>query len=409
MTQMTEQMMIPGLEAATQGSAGRGRWPMVKLGDISSSIDYGVTASANFDGDGNKFLRITDIQENCVDWLTVPWCICSDKELNSSRLKPGDIVFARTGATTGKSFLIQDCPEDTVFASYLIRVRLEKTVFPDFVSFFFQSPNYWQQVKNSARGAAQPGINSTVLKSLEIPLPPRPEQQRIVARLDQAQQLIDQRKEQLALMDALVQSLFYEMFGDPVKNEKGWEVKPLGEVLTIVRGGSPRPIEKYLGGEFPWIKIGDATQGDDIYLHSTKENIIKEGLSKTRLLPAGSVIFANCGVSLGFARIITFEGCIHDGWLALSDINPNQLEKIFLLKTLNSITGYFRNIAPDGTQPNLNTAIMKNHLMILPPLALQQTFADRVQQIEALKQAMTASLRELEHNFNALMQEAFGG
>jgi type I restriction enzyme S subunit len=199
------------------------------------------------------------------------------------------------------------------------------------------------------------------------------------------------------------------MFGDPVTNPKGWEVKPMGKIMTIVRGGSPRPITKFLGGSYPWIKIGDATKGDNIYLHETKEHIIEEGLKKTRLLPSGSLIFANCGVSLGFARIITFEGCIHDGWLAFSDMDEGILNKIFILKTLNSITQYFRDIAPDGTQPNLNTSIMKNFNLIMPPIDLQNKFAEVVQKAETTKARMQASLKELDDNFNALMQKAFKG
>ncbi|MGN6507411.1 MAG: restriction endonuclease subunit S, partial [Tepidisphaeraceae bacterium] len=87
------------------------------LGDISSTIDYGVTASAVNSPVGPKFLRITDIQDGAVDWDTVPWCDCSEREAASSQLQDGDIVFARTGATTGKSFLIRQAPSKSVFAS----------------------------------------------------------------------------------------------------------------------------------------------------------------------------------------------------------------------------------------------------------------------------------------------------
>ena len=93
--------------------------------------------------------------------------------------------------------------------------------------------------------------------------------------------------------------------------------------------------------DIPWIKIGDATDGDSIYLTSTKEYIIQEGVKKSRLVKAVSLIFANCGVSLGFARIINFDGCIHDGWLAMEDID-GRFDKVFLLQALNQMTEYFR-------------------------------------------------------------------
>ena len=178
------------------------------------------------------------------------------------------------------------------------------------------------------------------------------EQEYIAEILDKVNSLVTLRKQQLAKLDELVKARFVEMFGDVHTNEKNWESQPLGELCTIVRGGSPRPIENFLGGDVPWIKIGDATKGDNVYLHSTKEHIIQDGVKKSRMVTAGSLIFANCGVSLGFARIITFDGCIHDGWLAMEDIDK-RLDKVFLLQALNQMTDHFRKIAPAGTQPNL--------------------------------------------------------
>ena len=197
------------------------------------------------------------------------------------------------------------------------------------------------------------------------------------------------------------------MFGDPVTNPKGFPLIPLGSLCTIVRGGSPRPIEKFLGGTIPWIKIGDATEGDSMYLHRTKEHIIEAGLRKTRQIKSGSIIFANCGVSLGFARIIMFDGCIHDGWLAFENID-SRVDKRFLLNSLNQRTSYFRQIAPAGTQPNLNTDIMKNYLQILPPLSLQEEFARFVEAVYKSKFAVRQSLEKLKICYKSLMQEYFG-
>lgn len=233
------------------------------------------------------------------------------------------------------------------------------------------------------------------------------EQQHIAAVLDKVSELIDLRKRQLAKLDELVKSRFVEMFGDININDKGWDAQPLGELCSIVRGGSPRPIEQFLGGDVPWIKIGDATDGDSIYLNSTKEHIIQAGVKKSRLVKAGSLIFANCGVSLGFARIITFDGCIHDGWLAMEDIDE-RLDKIFLLQALNQMTEHFRAIAPAGTQPNLNTAIMKAYMQILPPIEMQKEFIDFCKQVDKSKVVVQQSLDKLETLKKSLMQEYFG-
>jgi restriction endonuclease S subunit len=211
----------------------------------------------------------------------------------------------------------------------------------------------------------------------------------------------------LAKLDELVKSRFVELFGDINTNDKGWETQPLGELCTIVRGGSPRPIENYLGGDVPWIKIGDATKGDNVYLHSTKEHIIQDGVKKSRMVKSGSLIFANCGVSLGFARIITFDGCIHDGWLAMEDIDA-RMDKVFLLQALNQMTDHFRKIAPAGTQPNLNTAIMKAYVQIIPPMELQKEYIAFVEQVDKSKFEIQKSLEKLETLKKALMQKYFG-
>ena len=247
------------------------------------------------------------------------------------------------------------------------------------------------------------------LKELKIPLPPLETQKKIAAILDEADKLRQLDKQLIEKYDALTQSLFLDMFGDPIANPKGWSKKPMSNLMKIVRGGSPRPIDKFLGGTYPWIKIGDATKGNDIYLESTKEHITEEGLKKTRLLPKGSLIFANCGVSLGFVRILTFEGCIHDGWLAFSEIDSKKLNEVFLLKALNSITRYFRETAPDGTQPNLNIGIMSKFKIILPPVELQNKFEQSLFQIEAQKELAQQSLEKSEELFNSLLQKAFKG
>ncbi|NEO67620.1 MAG: restriction endonuclease subunit S, partial [Moorea sp. SIO4G2] len=174
----------------------------------------------------------------------------------------------------------------------------------------------WMKLETHTRGTGVPTLNRNLIHVLPVPLPPLEEQKRIAAILDKADSIRRKRKDAIALTEELLRSTFLDMFGDPVTNPKGWEKKPLGSLCRIVRGGSPRPINEYLGGTIPWIKIGDATAGDEIYIDKTVEAIKKEGIKKSRYLEPGSLVFANCGVSLGFVRIIKIGGCIHDGWLA---------------------------------------------------------------------------------------------
>ena len=160
-------------------------WETKELAAVSA-INYGYTESASSEPVGPRFLRITDIQEDRVDWENVPYCKIESADLQKYRLASGDIVFARTGATTGKSFLVDEPPE-AVFASYLIRLRLlDKKLLPKFVLLFFQTAGYWQSIKDGSSGSAQGGFNATKLGALTIPVPLLPEQKRIVGILDEA-------------------------------------------------------------------------------------------------------------------------------------------------------------------------------------------------------------------------------
>ena len=239
-------------------------------------------------------------------------------------------------------------------------------------------------VKGIINGATRQKLTQAAMRKMKIPVRDMEEQLKIVEKLSKVIGIKEKRKQELKYLDELIKARFVEMFGDININDKKWEIQPLGEICTIVRGGSPRPIEKFLGGDIPWIKIGDATDGDSIYLNSTKEHIIQEGVKKSRLIKKGSLIFANCGVSLGFARIITFDGCIHDGWLAMENID-NKINKVFLLQSLNQMTERFRMMAPAGTQPNLNTTIMRAYKQIIPPLALQHEYIEFCNQIDKSK------------------------
>lgn len=184
----------------------------LRLGEIAERIDYGHTASASTESIGPKFLRITDIQNDEVNWNNVPYCACSDEEAERYSLAPGDIVFARTGATTGKSYLLIAPPTGAIFASYLIRVRPGSTVDASYLVRFFQTPDYWRQITKSSTGTDQPGVNATKLKHLEIPLPPLAEQRRIAAILGKADTILRKHENGARIARDLLNSLAQRAF-----------------------------------------------------------------------------------------------------------------------------------------------------------------------------------------------------
>ena len=153
-------------------------WEWTTIGEIASSILYGVSESAKESGN-YKLLRITDIQNNKVNWEKVPFTNYDENKVQPYLLQDGDILFARTGATVGKSYLVEGLLQPSIYASYLIRVQTSSVILPSYIKLFFESGYYWEQITLSSVGIGQPNVNGTTLAALSIPIPPYQEQQRI--------------------------------------------------------------------------------------------------------------------------------------------------------------------------------------------------------------------------------------
>ena len=231
-------------------------WVVKSLSSVST-INYGYTESASRKQVGPHFLRITDLQNDQVDWGTVPFCKIESADLPKYRLASGDIVFARTGATTGKSFLVDDPPE-AVFASYLIRLRIhDKALLPEFVSLFLQTDGYWESIKIGSIGSAQGGFNATKLGALELPIPSLLEQHRIVGILDEAFESIATAKaiaeKNLRSARAIFESQLSSVFGECYRE---CPIGTLASIASDITDGDHLPPPKSING-VPFITIGN--------------------------------------------------------------------------------------------------------------------------------------------------------
>lgn len=159
-------------------------WEWERWGNISQSIQYGYNAPALEHG-AIKMVRISDIQENCVLWDNVPYCQIEENDIDTYLLKVNDILFARTGGTVGKSFLVEEVPERAIYAGYLIRTRYSSLFNPRYMKLFMESQLYWEQLKNGTIATAQPNCNGKTLAKMLLPIPPTKEQDRIVGKLTQ--------------------------------------------------------------------------------------------------------------------------------------------------------------------------------------------------------------------------------
>jgi type I restriction enzyme S subunit len=166
-------------------------WAWSHLGDLCSAVHYGFTASADKTCRGVRLLRITDIQNDRVQWDAVPGCQIEPSRLPSYQLSEGDLLIARTGGTIGKTYLVSGLNCTAVFASYLIRAVPVPPIVPAYLKIFAGSHLYWRQLHAGSAGTGQPNVNATTLKSLLVPVPPPAEQKRIVAMVDQMMALCD--------------------------------------------------------------------------------------------------------------------------------------------------------------------------------------------------------------------------
>jgi type I restriction enzyme S subunit len=209
-------------------------WKKVKLGEICKDISYGYTASAKSNPLGPKFLRITDIVQERINWDEVPYCKIDEKKAEKYKLKIGDIVIARTGATTGYNKIIKN-NINSVFASYLIRYRVNSEIAdPFFVWYNLQSSYWYGFVDNIIGGSAQPGANAKQFADFDFYLPPLPEQKAIASVLSTLDDKIDLLHRQNQILEQMAQTLFRKWFIEDAKED--WEEVKLGDFFPVITG-----------------------------------------------------------------------------------------------------------------------------------------------------------------------------
>ena len=168
-------------------------WKWVRWGNLSFSIQYGYNAQAKQAG-RIKMVRISDIQNGKVIWDSVPFCDIRDEDLSTYLLAENDILFARTGGTVGKSYIVKEIPEEAIYAGYLIRTRYSDMLCPEYLYYFMQTHLYWIQLRNGTIATAQPNCNGQTLSKMILPLPPLAEQKRIVAKIEELLPLCERLK-----------------------------------------------------------------------------------------------------------------------------------------------------------------------------------------------------------------------
>jgi len=279
-------------------------WHKVRLDEIAN-FEYGYTASAKENDTGTKLLRITDIVPDLIDWNTVPFCEIDEKGVRQFEIKKGDILIARTGATAGYAKLIRRQPQKSVFASYLIRVRMKKAdVSPEYVGRIVESEMFKQFVTIHAGGSAQPHANAPVLKNFELFLPDAKTQTEIVDVLSAYDDLIENNTRRIQILEQLAQAIYTEWFvkfrfpgyekvkmidsdTDFGKIPEGWEVAKVGDIAEFMNGYAFKPRHLGMIG-LPVIKIPELRSG---VLSKTPRNS-GESIPKKYFIKNGDILFS---------------------------------------------------------------------------------------------------------------------
>lgn len=321
---------------------------------------------------------------------------------------PGDVIIAITSEDIDGS-----CKSVVWLGNYDIAVSAHAAILKHnmngkFIAYYLRSNTFFTQKLKYTRGFKVMEIKTKDLAKLVLPIPPKPTQLSIVSELDKLNELIRIKKEQLKDYDALAQSIFYEMFGDPVVNEKGWEVKTFGECFSIGAGGTPstKVKEYWDNGTIPW--IGSNMCQNCIITETDGKFITEEGLthSSTKLLAPGTVLVALVGATIGKVGLLRIETCTNQNVAFIKVQETETFTSEFVYYHLMGLYGEFMKIG-QGNFKMANQGFIKLLPISLPPLPLQHSFAQKIEQIEQQKAAIQKTITDLETLLAVRMQYWF--
>jgi type I restriction enzyme S subunit len=350
-------------------------WKEYKLGDFAD-IQTGPFGSqlhaADYVLNGIPSIMPTNIGSR-LNIVTDDIVCITEKDaerLKRYTVRSGDIVYSRRGDVEKCAFITSE-QNGWLCGTGSLRIRfISKEIEPKFCAYYLSTPAIKSWVLNNSVGSTMPNLNSTILSNLPLQLPPLPEQQAIAEVLSSLDDKIDLLHRQNKTLEALAETLFRQWFIEEAK--ESWETKPLEQLCTITRGASPRPIIEYVkNGTVPWIKIADATGSNTFFIDNTKEFIIESGVDKSVKVSYGDLILSN-SATCGLPYFVEIEGCIHDGWLLFRDFK--EISKFYAFFFLKQINRELNNFADGSVQNNLNTGILKEYPVNVPPENLVKKF-----------------------------------
>jgi type I restriction enzyme, S subunit len=350
-----------------------------------------------------RYLSTGDLQETTTSLVEVTY---ADKPSRADiSVSPGDVLFARMKGTR-KVLEIDRSIADIIVSTGFAVLRPTEKYNGKFLSICLKSDDFERQKEKYCSGAVQPAITNAGIKKIKVPFPPLDDQKRIAHLLGKVEGLIARRKQTLEQIAHLLKSVFLDMFGNPVRNEKGWEKKTAIDYATCIVPGRDKP--KSFTGDIPWV-----TTSDLVNLGFTRKSRQEIGLSsdeideaRARVIPAGSVLLTYVG-DLGVVSICSNEMVVNQQLHSFQV--TEKMSNIFFMFALSFQKSFMYRNASKTTVPYMNKTICNRIPMIAPPSPLQNQFAAIVEKVESLKSRYQQSLADLKSLYGALSQKAFKG
>lgn len=375
-------------------------WEYKKLGEVATP-SIGMTYKPdNVVDNGVIVLRSGNIQDSNLAFEDI---VRIDLDIPEDKLvRDGDILMcSRNGSfnLVGKVALISRSSEPMTYGAFMTIIRSE---YNPFLFYFFKSRLFREKLVQGKTSTVNQ-ITVNMLKGMIIPVPPLTTQQSIVSELDTLSQIIADYKEQLADYDKLEQSIFYDMFGDPVKNEKGWEVKTIGDVCRLKSGNSNANNSK--SGDLPYVKVSDMNMKENEDAITISSTYVDRNENKNSIFPIGTTIFPKRGGAIftNKKRITKVEICCDLNTMGV--IPQKEVMPIYIYQ-------FFRNfdlstLCNGAAIPQLNNCDVNPIKLCVPPLPLQQQFASKIESIEQMKADTKAALQDAELLFQSRMDYWF--
>ena len=391
----------------------KSKWEYKKLGEVAKFIngDRGVNypSQSDFVEVGVPFVNAGHLKNNTIDYSSMNY-ITREKfdKLGSGKIQKGDLLFCLRGSL-GKKAIVDNIEEGAI-ASSLVILR-PSAINTRFLSYYLESPLINDEIERSNNGSSQPNLSAKSVSQFLIPIPQDEDQQRIVAELDCLNEMIALKQEQLKEFDKLAQSIFYDMFGDPVSNEKGWKDGKMGEFCTIT--SSKRIFaNEYCEEGVPFYRGKEITELSKGFPISVELNISQsryEEIKRDYGIPSiGDILITAVG-TIGNIWVVNDNSPFYfkDGNIVwVKDIKG--FDTIYFKTILTILISAYKHEMAQGCAYNALTIVnLKKMKVLLPPLALQQQFAEKIQAIEAQKELVKQSIAETQQLFDSRMDYYF--